>query len=42
MRFYWREADHDDLVLAAAMACWYRQWFNHHVDTANAGVVEVW
>jgi hypothetical protein len=33
---HWREADHDDLVLATAMACWYRQWFNRHVDTANA------
>ena len=39
---HWREADHDDLVLAAAMACWFRQWFNHHIDTANAGVVEMW
>jgi hypothetical protein len=38
---HWREADHDDLVLAAAMACWFRQWFNYHIDTANAGVVEV-
>lgn len=38
---HWREADHDDLVLAAAMACWFRQWFNTHIDAANAGVVEV-
>ena len=27
---HWREGDHDDLVLATAMACWYRQWFNTH------------
>lgn len=37
---HWREADHDDLVLAAAMACWFRQWFNTHIDVANAGLVE--
>jgi hypothetical protein len=35
---HWREGDHDDLVLAAAMACWFRQWFNVHLDAANAGV----
>lgn len=33
---HWREGDHDDLVLAAAMACWFRQWFNAHLDAANA------
>jgi hypothetical protein len=22
---HWREGDHDDLVLATAMACWYRE-----------------
>jgi hypothetical protein len=38
---HWREADHDDLVLATAMACWFRQWQNHHIDAANAGVVTV-
>jgi hypothetical protein len=38
---HWREADHDDLVLAVAMACWHRQWFNSYVDAVNAGVVEV-
>jgi hypothetical protein len=38
---HWREGDHDDLVLASAMACWFRQWFNANVDGANAGVVEV-
>jgi hypothetical protein len=36
---HWREGDHDDLVLATAMACWYRQWFSHYVDSANAGVL---
>jgi hypothetical protein len=38
---HWREADHDDLVLAAAMACWFRQWFNGHIEAANAGVIEM-
>jgi len=38
---HWREGDHDDLVLASAMACWFRQWFNTHLDRANAGVIEV-
>jgi hypothetical protein len=38
---HWREAEHDDLVLATAMACWFRQWFNTHVDAANAGVLAV-
>jgi hypothetical protein len=32
----WREADHDDLVLAVALAVWYRQWWNAHIDRANA------
>jgi hypothetical protein len=36
---HWREADHD-LVLAAAMACWFRQWFNGHIEVATAGVIE--
>ena len=36
---HWREGDHDDLVLASAMTCRYRQWFNAHVDKANAGVL---
>jgi hypothetical protein len=35
----WREADHDDLVLATSMAVWFRQWFSSNVDAANAGVV---
>jgi hypothetical protein len=25
---HWREGDHDDLVLATAMACWFREWRN--------------
>jgi hypothetical protein len=33
---HWREGDHDDLVLATAMACWYRQWHNSHLDARNA------
>jgi hypothetical protein len=33
---HWREKDHDDLVLATAMACWFRQWWNYHLDLANA------
>jgi hypothetical protein len=33
---HWREGDHDDLVLATALGCWYRQWANRQVDTANA------
>jgi hypothetical protein len=32
----WREADHDDLVLSVALAAWYRQWFNVHLDLANS------
>lgn len=33
---HWREGDHDDLVLATAMACWFRQWWNANLDQANA------
>ncbi len=33
---HWREAEHDDLVLATALACWFRQWWNTHLDTDNA------
>jgi hypothetical protein len=25
---HWREGMHDDLVLATAMTCWYREWKN--------------
>jgi len=35
---HWREADHDDLVLATAMACWFREWYSAHVELANAGL----
>jgi hypothetical protein len=33
---HWREADHDDLVLATALAAWFRQFWNTHLDTVNA------
>lgn len=33
---HWREGVHDDLVLATALACWFRQWWNTNLDTANA------
>jgi hypothetical protein len=29
---HWREGDHDDLVLATAMACWARQWWMRNLD----------
>lgn len=32
----WRESQHDDLVLATALACWYRQWWNQNLDLANS------
>lgn len=32
----WREKDHDDLVLALALACWYREWFNGLIELAHA------
>lgn len=32
----WRESDHDDLVLAVALASWYREFFNEHLELANA------
>ncbi len=35
---HWREGDHDDLVLATAMACWFRQWWNRSIDLAEARV----
>jgi hypothetical protein len=28
----WREGQHDDLVLAVALAGWFREWWNHHLD----------
>ena len=27
----WRERDHDDLVPATALVCWYREWYNTHL-----------
>jgi hypothetical protein len=33
---HWREGDHDDLVLAVSMACWFRQYWNRHIDTGLA------
>ena len=33
---HWREGDHDDLVLSAAIALWFRQFWNQHLDRANA------
>lgn len=33
---HWREAEHDDLVLATALAAWFRGWWNAHLDVANA------
>jgi hypothetical protein len=33
---HWREGDHDDLVLATAMACWARQWWMHNLDKHHA------
>jgi hypothetical protein len=33
---HWREGDHDDLVLAVSMACWFRQYWNRHLDTGLA------
>jgi hypothetical protein len=33
---HWREGQHDDLVLATAMGCWYRQWWNSKVDALFA------
>jgi hypothetical protein len=33
---HWREGDHDDLVLATAIACWFRQYWNRAADPALA------
>lgn len=40
---HWREGDHDDLVLATAMACWFREhWFQmlerNYADEARHGI----
>ena len=34
----WREGTHDDLVLATALACWYREWFCHHLDNGGGQI----
>jgi hypothetical protein len=33
---HWRESEHDDLVLAVSMACWFRQFYYRHTDPALA------
>jgi hypothetical protein len=33
---HWRENQHDDLVLATALACWFREYKNRHLETRNA------
>jgi hypothetical protein len=33
---HWREADHDDLVLSVALACWYREYINRNLEARNA------
>jgi hypothetical protein len=33
---HWREGDHDDLVLATAMACWFREWWNAKLEVHYA------
>lgn len=35
---HWREAEHDDLVLATALAAWFRQYRNTHVDATLAEI----
>ena len=35
----WREKDHDDLVLAAALAVWYRDYMLIHWDTGAAAAL---
>jgi hypothetical protein len=32
---HWREGDHDDLVLATACACWYREYANRELERRN-------
>jgi hypothetical protein len=32
---HWRESDHDDLVLATALGCWYRQYVNAEIEARN-------
>jgi len=35
---HWREKEHDDLVLATALAAWFRQYRNTHVDATYAEI----
>ncbi len=37
---HWREGDHDDLVLATAMACWFREWWKGRWETYYAQTEE--
>jgi len=32
----WRERVHDDLMLATALACWWREWWVRHWDEVVA------
>jgi len=32
---HWREGDHDDLVIAVAMAAWYREYINRAAERRN-------
>ncbi len=32
----WREQDHDDLVLAVALAGWFREWWSVHLNRAGS------
>jgi hypothetical protein len=36
----WREGDHDDIVLALAMACWYAQRFDYKERLTNDKAVD--
>jgi hypothetical protein len=33
---HWREGDHDDLVLATAMACWFREFYYRKLERVYA------
>lgn len=35
---HWREGKHDDLVLATAMACWFREWWHGRREIGLAGM----
>lgn len=36
----WREKGHDDLVLATALAVWFREWYGVHYDSGWSGVYD--